>query len=234
MQFFIRRSENWGSAALLSLPVAIAVALLYGCNGRFVWPVALAVVGIPAVLETSRRMLVRRLQKRAAANDAMTWTVFVNDVMVAKIQDAQYAGAELNAWLAPSNYIAQASNFLRVALTTVGRVAVFTPLVLIWALAIDAVVNPQDIAYVFAHPGTLTTKDVASFGQLWTTLSLLSLIFTAVVLPFFGMKIGYVDHFKRDIDSRVRRLAGTPADGVIRLTPESTTQSAFATPPSAA
>jgi hypothetical protein len=234
MQFFIRRSENWGSAALLSLPVTIAVALLYGCNGRFVWPVALAVVGIPAALETSRRMLVRRLRKRVAANDAMTWTVFVNDVMVAKIQDAQYAGAELNAWLAPSNYIAQASNFLRLALATIGRVAIITPLVLVWALAASAVVNPGDTAYALAHASTLTAKDVASFGQLWTTLSLLALIFAGGVFPFFGMDIGYIDHFKRDIDSRVRRLAGTPADGVIRLTPESTTRSALATPPSAA
>ena len=234
MQISIRRSENWGSAALLSLPVAIAVALLYGCNGRFVWPVSLAVVAIPAALETSRRMLVRRLQKRVAANDAMTWTVFVNDVMVAKIQDAQYAGAELNAWLAPSNYIAQASNFLRVALATIGRVAIITPLFLVWALAASAVVNPGDTAYALTHASTLTAKDVASFGQLWTTLSLFALIFVGGVFPFFGMNIGYIDHFKRDIDSRVRRLAGTPADGFIRLTPESPAQSALATPPSAA
>jgi hypothetical protein len=234
MQFFIRRSENWGSAALLSLPVAIAVALLYGCNGRFVWPVALAVVGFPAALETSRRMLVRRLRKRVAANDAMTWTVFVNDVMVAKIQDAQYAGAELNAWLAPSNYIAQTSNFLRVALATIGRVAIITPLVLVWALALNAVVNPGDTAYALAHASTLTAKDVTSFGQLWTTLSLLALVFVGGVFPFFGMDIGYIDHFERDIHSRVRRLAGTPADGVVRLTPKSTPQTALTTTPSAA
>jgi hypothetical protein len=121
-----------------------------------------------------------------------------------------------------------------VALATIGRVAIITPLVLVWALAASAVANPGDTAYTLAHASTLTAKDVASFGQLWTTLSLLALIFAGGVFPFFGMDIGYIDHFKRDIDSRVRRLAGTPADGVIRLTPESTTQSALATPPSAA
>jgi hypothetical protein len=144
------------------------------------------------------------------------------------------AVTELNAWLAPSNYIAQASNFLRVALATIGRVAIITPLVLVWALAANAVVNPQDSSYLLAHAGTLTTKDVASFGQLWTTLSLLAFIFVGGVFPFFGMDIGYIDHFKRDIHSRVRRLAGTPADWVIRLTSESTPQTALTTPPSAA
>lgn len=168
-----------------------------------------------------------------AANNAMTWAVFVNDVMVAKIQDTQYAQVQLNALLAPGNYISQASNFLRVALATIGRVAILTPLLLVWALAISAVVSPQDTAYVLAHASTLTTKDVASFGQLWTTLSLLALVFAGAVFPFFGMDIGYVDHFERDIHSRVRRLVGTPADGVIRLTPDSTAQTALATPQSA-
>ena len=230
MQLFNRRSENWGSVALLCLPTAIAVALIYECTSRLVWPIALIVVCIPAVYELGRRLKVRRLRRMVAASNAITWAVFVNDVLVAKIQDTQYAEVQLKALLAPGNYIAQASNLLRVALATIGRVAILTPLIFVWALAIGAIVSPQDTAYVLAHASTLTTKDVESFGQLWTTISLLALVFASAVFPFFGMDIGYVDHFERDIQARVRRLVGTPADGVIRLTPDQITQTALPTP----
>ncbi len=233
MHLLARRSENWASASLLFLPTSLAIAFLYECSGRFVWLVAAAVVGVSAALELGRRMRVRRFRNRAAMNEPLTWAVFVNDVMVARIEDAQYASAELAAWLTPINYVAQTGNFLRVAFATIGRVAVLTPLVLVWALALNAIVSPQETAYMLAHASTLTTKDVASFGQLWTTLSLLALIFAGGVFPFFGMDIGYVNHFERDIQSRVRRLVGTPADGVIRLTLESAAQPALPTPQSA-
>ncbi len=47
------RSENWGSAALLAIPVAIAALLVCGGSGSFVWVAALTIVAISIALDAS-------------------------------------------------------------------------------------------------------------------------------------------------------------------------------------
>ena len=68
------RSENWGSAALLAIPVAIA-ALLVGGSGSFVWVAALTIVAISMALDAGRRMSIVRLRTRVAANYDTTWAL---------------------------------------------------------------------------------------------------------------------------------------------------------------
>jgi len=213
-------SENWGSAALLAGPFAIAAALLYGNPGHFVWIVAVTIVLVTSLLELSRRMGTRRLRKRAQAADDTKWMIYVNDVLVGTITDSEYAQAKLDAWLSPGNYVSQASNYLRVVLLTVGRVGIIVPLVFVWVIALNAYLSPDSMAYLIAQTTKIGTQEIASFAQLWAAISMLTLIVVTAVKPFFGIDIGYVEHFAGDTHRRIRRLTKTSADGrvlVVRL-----------------
>lgn len=213
-------SENLGSAALLAGPFAIAAALLYGNPGHFVWIVAVTIVLVTSLLELSRRMGTRRLRKRAQAADDTKWMIYVNDVLVGTITDSEYAQAKLDAWLSPGNYVSQASNYLRVVLLTVGRVGIVVPLVFVWVIALNAYLSPDSMSYLIAQTTKISTQEIASFAQLWAAISMLTLIVVTAVMPFFGIDIGYVEHFAGDTHRRIRRLTKTSADGrvlVVRL-----------------
>jgi hypothetical protein len=69
------RSENWGSAALLAIPVAIAALLVCGGSGSFVWVAALTIVAISIALDAGRRMSIVRLRTRVAADYDTTWAL---------------------------------------------------------------------------------------------------------------------------------------------------------------
>ena len=69
------RSENWGSAALLAIPVAIAALLVCGGSGRFVWVAALTIVAISIALDAGRRMSIVQLRTRVAANYDTMWAL---------------------------------------------------------------------------------------------------------------------------------------------------------------
>ncbi|WP_213766547.1 hypothetical protein [Caballeronia sp. dw_19] len=222
MKNLLSPSENWGTVALLSGPVAIAATLLYGNPERFVWIVAVTIVLVSSLLELSRRMGIRRLRKRVEAADNSTWIIYVNDVRAGTIKDSDYARAKLDAWLSPGNYLSQASNYLRVALLTIGRVGIIVPLVFVWLLALSAYLDPDSVAHLAAQMTNTNAKTIEAFAQLWTSISMLTLIIVTVVLPFFGISLGHVDHFVRDTHRRIRHLINTSADGRVEVEREAT------------
>jgi hypothetical protein len=234
MKKLFARSENWGSAALLAFPVAIAALLVYEGSGSFVWLAALTIVAISIALEAGRRMNIVRLRNRVAANHDTTWAIFVNGVLVGKIKDMDYAQVKLRAWLSPGNYVSQANNWIYVALRTVAVVSAVVPLVFVWLVAILAVLHPAEITGMFNGASQMTAHDASSIASAWTSIVLFVFIFVVFGVPFFGFANGYVDCFERDTNNRVRRITGTPANGDVSIVPESTADEELPTAPSAA
>lgn len=204
---------------LVAIVSALVFSLVMGVFGS--WPNVLLTVGMTAVFSIVLGGLTDRhdknLTKRMEAVDSGSWEVWMNDVQVGTVTDAEYAAMQRHAARDIRNAVAQLFNIGRVALVVFDKVLVAVPLFVFWAAIAFAVLTPDSFtetvqAFLSAGPAAIASS-IQSLLQLGISIFTV----TFLCMPILGFRFGFENVYETATNRMLRQHCKTPVDGGIRL-----------------
>lgn len=143
--------------------------------------------------------------------------VKVNEVVIAEIDDADYAAVQLKAFADYRVWLAQVGYYAGVGVQLISRMVRLIPMIAFWCVV---------AAYVFQHDlllelvQTATAEEVvASIPNVMTSLIILACLVMCVQYMFTQSKRYALDTvYQRAYLTGVRKAIGCPADGDITVT----------------
>ncbi|KJJ97324.1 hypothetical protein [Burkholderiaceae bacterium 26] len=205
--------------AVLMLPAVIAslgLGYVFGASLRLAVSVAALLVSV-LLGHLLFKLVDTSLSRRARANAPFAWEVWINDVKVGTVTDAEYAAIQCLALHDGSSAVAQLLNLGRVAMVIVSRLFVGLTLGIAWSAIALALLEPEaHIAMIRAlsnaDPAALThwTRTLVQYGALFMVVQICA-------MAVMGVRFGFRNHYRAAIATMLRQHFNTPADGDIRL-----------------
>jgi len=156
----------------------------------------------------------KQLNKRVVEN-RVTWDVVVNDVVVGKITDADYAAIRLEVFATPSLYLAQVVNVLKVLFRSIGVCLRQLPSLAFWIVAALALLAPSTLVELC---GEIQQMGPAEIAEATRRLVAIAVPFILGSLWVCGLShLGFVDQFAEETAKGVRKRCGVAAEGTVRL-----------------
>jgi hypothetical protein len=204
---------------VLMLPAVIAslgLGYLFGASLRLAVSVAALFAGV-LLGHFLFKLVDARLARRVRVNAPFAWSVWINDVKVGVISDAEYAAIQCLALHDGSSAVAQLLNVGKVAMVVASRLLVGLTLGMVWSAFALALLEPEAHTVVIRN---LLNADPANVTQAMRTLlqyGWLFMVVQAVAIAAMGFRFGFRNHYRAAITTMLRQHFNTPADGDIRL-----------------
>jgi len=203
---------------LVVLLTLVLGAYTGGWQGLVVTAVLLAVlrISIGALLDRYEA----RLTKRMEADTPITWNLWINNVQVGTVTDAQYAAMQRHAARDGRNAIAQLFNLGQMALVVADKLLVAVPLTCFWTAIAMAAFSPDAFLEVAqqlqdAGPAAITSA-VQSFMQVGVEV----FVIVVVMMVAMGLNFGFKNFYAEAVNRMLRRHCNTPVEGHVLLTPQ--------------
>lgn len=200
--------KRWAVLMLPAMLVSVALGCIFGASLRQ----GVSVVVFFATVLTGNLLFNRvdaRLAWRAKANAPFAWAVWINDVKVGTVTDAEYAAIQCLAL--------HDGNLVRVVAVVLVFMLVAGPLGVLWsdiALAVMAPISHTDVVRNLQHadPAAVTglVRTLVQYGGPF-------LMLFVVGVASMGYRFGFRNHYSAAIAKMLRQHFNTPADGDIRL-----------------
>lgn len=214
---------NGNTAGSVAFTTAVAACLfafflpVFHADG-VLKPACLAVAAA-VIVEMNRRSIIGELVKRAnrKAGTSSRQAVYINDIRVGYIREAEVIAIKLEELRDPRNYVAQFGNVIGFMCRGAAASIVLTPLLLFWLALFGAWTAPETFQTAVSAMVHLQPGDLAKFA---TTLILLSQIafVIAVGLSFvFGFDLGLENVFRRAAHRKIRLAIDCATDGEMTL-----------------
>ncbi len=157
------------------------------------------------------------LTKRMEADAPITWDVWINDVQVGTVTDAQYAAMQRHAARDGRNAAAQLFNLGKMALSVIDKLMIAVPLTCFWTAIAMAAFSPDtfiQIAQELQTTGpTAITAAVRSFMQ----VGVLVFAILVAMMVAMGLRLGFKNCYAVAVNRMLRRHCNTPVEGDVRL-----------------
>lgn len=190
-----------------ALSVVLSLALSAALSGLFV-------LGVQFLADRHAEGYKRRISE----NKPTTWKVWLNNVPIGTLSDAEYAAVQFEVFQDARPFLAQLANTAHVALTFAGKLLVAVPLCLFWMFFGAAIVWPESYTETLHALQTASTADVqAAVRMLMTTTAIASIISVGLMM-LFGFRFGFKNHFAAAVADRLRERFNTPAQGDVFVT----------------
>lgn len=202
------------------IKLAVVLTLILGAYTGG-WPGLLLTVVLMAVFKISIGALVDRYEagliKRMEADAPISWYLWINDVQVGTVTDAQYAAMQRHAARDGRNAIAQFFNIAQMALVIADKLLVAVPLMCFWTAIALAAFSPDsfmEIAKEFQNAGPAAiTSAVRSVMQ----QGVLLLAITVGMMVAMGFRFGFKNFYAAAVNRMLRQHCNTPVEGEVRL-----------------
>lgn len=208
--------KRWAVLLLPAMLTSLGLGYVFGVSLRLAVSVA-ALFATVLIGHLVFRMADARLARRAQANAPFAWDVWINDVKVGTVTDAEYAAIQCLALHDGSSAVAQLLNLGRVAMVIASRLLVGLTLGMAWSVIALVLLEPDaHIAMIRtlsnADPGALThwTRTLVQYGALFMVVQVCG-------MAAMGVRFGFRNHYRAAIATMLRQHFNTPADGDIRL-----------------
>lgn len=160
------------------------------------------------------------LDKRITPEKTTEWDVYINNVRMGTVTDAQYALMQQRAYFDPRNHMAQLLNLAHSLYTVIYRVAVAVPLMIFWLGVITLTHSPETLVEIIqilqiADTATLTTNIKGAHDLVFLIAVLVTL--TAGLMMALGVKFGLRNVYADAVGILLRQHFKVPADGEITL-----------------
>ncbi|QRM34965.1 hypothetical protein [Microvirga sp. VF16] len=204
-------------AGLATLVITLISGVHYGLQGLLL-PLSdgtALTIGISWLV----RWYPTNLTKRIEADAPDRWSIWMNNVEVGSVTDAQYAEMQLQAVRDRRNAVAQLRNLGRVAIFVSDRLILAVPVLLFYGSLALALYSPD---FFMAIVSELQNGDTASnlsfvrFLLLFTVTVSLVCFFT---MSLFGYRFGFTNCYSLAVAESLRDLLNIPEDCEIHVSP---------------
>jgi len=160
------------------------------------------------------------LGKRTTPEKTTDWDVYINNVRMGTVTDAQYALMQQRAYFDPRNHMAQLLNLAHGLYTIIYRMAVTVPLTIFWLGIITLTHSPETLVEIIqilqtADTATLTTNIKGAHDLVFLIAVLVTL--TAGLMMALGVKFGLRNVYADAVGILLRQHFKVPTDGEITL-----------------
>ncbi len=208
--------KRWAAIAPVAALAALGLVYVFGAfSGLRTFLVALIAAGL--AVNCLFNLLDAQLARRIKADAPATWHVWMNDVKIGTISDADYATIQCLALHDLGNAVAQFLNVGRIAMVVAISLFLGVPVAATWSAIVWAAVNPDTLADVLRMA---INADFAEMTQwVWANVPLfvLTTVVTAAGMVWMGERFGFRNHYSAAIVRMLRQHFNTPADGDIRM-----------------
>lgn len=158
------------------------------------------------------------LTARVQGDVQYVWDVWMNDIKIGTLTDAQYAAMQREAMGDPRLILAQLFNLGHVLLNVAGRVCAMVPMLTIGMAAVAAFVVPDSLAefaqtWRTVEPAAL----IAGLQNLFEMVALVSVVWVAFK-AVSGHRFGFCNQYAKSVARMIRQQCNTPTEGDIHLT----------------
>lgn len=160
------------------------------------------------------------LDKRITPEKTTDWDVYINNIRMGTVTDAQYASMQQRAYFDPKNGVAQLLNLAHVLQTFILKLAVAIPLGIFWMMVFSLVISPETWVETMqqlqtADTATLTST-AKSLHELGATITVLATL-TAGIMMALGVKFGFRNVYADAVGIMLRQHFKVHAEGEITL-----------------
>lgn len=202
-------------AAIVAVVLALTYVDLDKGNG-LLW-----VLGLTVAISIAGRFLMARLDasygKRIILGGATRWDVWVNDVKVGTVSDAQYAAMQRCAMHDGRTAVAQLLNIGRVGLVVLDKFFVAVPLMVFWGAIALAGLAPETYTAVVQELLAPDAESLTRALRASAQVIVLMTVFVVCGMSVAGYRFGFRDCYAAEVARMLRRECATPADGEVRL-----------------
>ncbi|QSB03786.1 hypothetical protein JWZ98_23030 (plasmid) [Methylomonas sp. EFPC1] len=160
------------------------------------------------------------LDKRITSEKTTEWDVYINNIRMGTVTDAQYASMQQRVYIDPKNSMAQIVNIVYGLYTMVYKIVVIVPLTLFWLTVISLIYSPEtwvEIIQLLQSADTTTlTINIKAAHDLVSILAILVTL-SAGIMMALGVKFGFRNIYADAVGVLLRQHFKVPADGEIRL-----------------
>jgi hypothetical protein len=160
------------------------------------------------------------LDKRITQEKSTEWDVYINNVRMGTVTDAQYAAMQQRAYFDRRNHAAQFMNLVHGLCIILYRIAIAVPLTVFWLTVASLIYSPEMWVEIIQ---TLQTADTATLmANIKAAHDLVFMIAVLVPLAFgflvaLGVKFGFKNVYAHDVGILLRQHFKVPADGEVTL-----------------
>jgi len=173
---------------------------------------------IVVALDALRHQYLRSLEARVAATRGMIWRVNLNDVVAGEISDRDYARLQLEVFNDPRIYGRQVMNLGRVAVHAFAQIIRTVPIVAFWVGLGAYLYLPNEFADARQSIMSMTHDQVVAASGTLLRIAIMSvLIASAFQWQSGNYACGFVNHFRDEINRRLRIHCKAAAEGNINL-----------------
>ena len=202
------------------IKLAVVLTLILGAYTGG-WPGLLLTVVLMAVFRISIGALVDKyeagLTKRMEADAPVTWDLWINDVQVGSVTDAQYAAMQRHAARDGRNAVAQLFNVGQMALVVADNLLVAVPLMCFWTAIGMAAFSPDAFLEVAQQLQNAGPAAITSAVQSFMQVGVLVLAITVGMMVAMGFRFGFKNFYAAAVNRMLRRHCNTPVEGDVRL-----------------
>lgn len=169
-------------------------------------------------LEGMRQQYLATLAKRAEVPTGMIWRVNLNDVLMGEIGDADYARLQLGVFNDKRVYARQLANLGRVAAHALDQVVRTVPLAAFWIGLAGYTFFPTQFATGVQSIMSMTHEEAVAASGMVLRIALMSILVSFAFHWGSGTgSCGFVNHFRAEINRRLRLHFEAAADGEVSL-----------------
>lgn len=208
--------KRWLVLMLPAVLASLGLGYVFGACLRLVVSVAMLLVTVLFGHLLFKRVDAR-LAGRARANAPFAWAVWINDVKVGAIRDAEYAAIQCLALHDGSRAVAQLLNLGKVVTMIACGLLIGLSLGMVWSAIAMALLEPGAHAAVIRN---LLNADPAAVAHAMRSLlqyGVLLAVVQLVGMAVMGFRFGFRNHYRAAIATMLRQHFNTPAEGDIRL-----------------
>lgn len=157
-------------------------------------------------------------KRRITENKPTTWKVWLNNVPIGSLSDAEYAAVQLEVFRAAGPFLAQLANVARVALTFASKLLVAVPLLLFWLIFGTAIGSPEAFTTSLQELQAAGPAEVQAAVRGLLFVILTTSIMSLGLMLLVGVRFGFKNHFAAATADRLRERFNTPAQGDVFVT----------------
>lgn len=206
--------RQWIYAVVAWPIVSVSIGLLTGFDsGTYIMGMLVAIM-----LEGMRLHHLNTLAKRASASKGIIWRVNLNDVAVGEIADPEYAKLQLEVFRDPHVYVRQLFNLGSIANHALNQMLRIVPLAAFWIGLGAYLFFPSDFASALQSLQGLTHDEMVAASGTALRIVIFSVFLTFALYWSTGSgSFGFVNHFRAEINRRLRLSFNAAAEGDIKL-----------------
>jgi hypothetical protein len=197
-------------AGLATLMITLVSGIHYGPQGL------LLPLSVGMALTISISWLVRwyptNLTKRIEADAPIRWSIWMDDVEVGSVTDAQYAEMQLQAIRDRRNAAAQLRNLDRVAIFVSDRLILAVPVLLFYGSLTLALYSPDFFMAIVSELQNGDTASNLSFARFLLLFTVMLSLACFVTMSLFGYRFGFTNCYSLAVNESLRDLLNIPQD----------------------